>query len=197
MRKGEGTSGQTRSTVQYGVVAPKRALGGGAATFGSAHSTKGTFVAAPLTKMVQADRGQALVPCAQVGPVRPPRDNKPGNNPMGGTANYKTAFKTPGCTNGQGSSAVDVAHLKGMKGRFSDAFTYEIEEPKNAATYGCIAGSQFGKVQRPQSAGRMLGFQNVCSTELPPRPCTATRDRDMVLQDAGVHLDNVLARAGI
>jgi hypothetical protein len=53
------------------------------------------------------------------------------------------------------------------------------------------------QVQRPQSASRMLGFKNLCSSELPPRPSTATRERDLVLQETGVYLDNVLARTGV
>jgi len=36
----------TRSTVQYSAAAPPRALGGGAPTFGTAHSTKETSQAA-------------------------------------------------------------------------------------------------------------------------------------------------------
>jgi len=63
------TGGKTKSTVQYGGAAPVRGLGGGAHTFGSAHSTKGTFVAAPLSRNVVGDRGQALVPVSRVGPV--------------------------------------------------------------------------------------------------------------------------------
>ena len=53
------------------------------------------------------------------------------------------------------------------------------------------------QVERPQSASRMLGFKNLCGSELPARPSTATRERDLVLQETGVHLDNVLARAGV
>jgi hypothetical protein len=44
-------------------------------------------------------------------------DNKPGNNPMGGNANYKTAFKTPGYTDFKGGSVVDVAHCKVSPGQ--------------------------------------------------------------------------------
>ena len=44
--------------------------------------------------------------------MRPPLDNKPGNNPMGGSKNYKDAFKTPGYTDFKGSNVVDVAHCK-------------------------------------------------------------------------------------
>ena len=44
-RGGAGAAGTTRSTVQYGATAQSRGLGGGAPTFGSAHSTKGTMVA--------------------------------------------------------------------------------------------------------------------------------------------------------
>ena len=44
--------------------------------------------------------------------MRPPMDNKPGNNPMGGNSNYKAAFKTPGYTDFKGGSVVDVAHCK-------------------------------------------------------------------------------------
>ena len=51
--RGHAAGSTTRSTVQYGTAAPPRALGGGAPTFGSAHSTKGTFVAPPQSKQVR------------------------------------------------------------------------------------------------------------------------------------------------
>jgi len=39
-------------------------------------------------------------------------DNKPGGNPMGGSKNYKVAFKTPGYTDFKAGAVVDVAHCK-------------------------------------------------------------------------------------
>ena len=188
----------TSSTVTYGRRPASRGLGGGAPTFGSAYSTKGTFVAAPPSRQVVADRGQALVSASRVGPVRPSSDNKPGGNPMGGSANYKSAFKTPGYTSFKGGSIVDVAHCKGMKGRFEHAFEVsENSTDPGYCCYGLTPGSQYGKVQRPQSAGRMLGFKELCGKDLPAMPNTAQRERDLVLHDTGVYLDNVLARAGV
>jgi len=117
---------------------------------------------------------------------------------MGGDANYKSAFKTPGYTDFKAGNVVDVAHLKGMKGRFENAFecTNMQAEPGHYS-YGLVPGSQFGKVQRPISARRMKGFKDVCGGDLPPMPDTAIRERDLVLKETGVYLDNVLARGGI
>ena len=53
------------------------------------------------------------------------------------------------------------------------------------------------QVQRPISARRMKGFKDVCGGDLPPMPDTAIRERDLVLKETGVYLDNVLARGGI
>ena len=110
-------------------------------------------------------------------------DNKPGNNPMGGSKNYKDAFKTPGYTDFKGSKIVDVAHCKvcgqyehcpqlcrpkarpcfcvafvsptsqpvtwrqGMKGRFEHAFESSAQREPAHFSYGCLPGSQFGKVR--------------------------------------------------
>ena len=62
---GTAAGSTTRSTVQYGAAARSRGLGGGAPTFASAHSTKGTVVAHPTSKQVVGDRGQALVSIAR------------------------------------------------------------------------------------------------------------------------------------
>jgi hypothetical protein len=62
---GAAAGSTTRSTVQYGAAPRSRGLGGGAPTFASAHSTKGTVVAHPTSKQVVGDRGQALVSIAR------------------------------------------------------------------------------------------------------------------------------------
>ena len=82
--------------------------------------------------------------------------------------------------------------------RFEHAFEVnENSTDPGYCCYGLTPGSQYGKVQRPQSAGRMLGFKELCGKDLPAMPNTAQRERDLVLHDTGVYLDNVLARAGV
>jgi hypothetical protein len=97
-------------------------------------------------------------------------------------------------------AAIDFAHCKGMKGRF-ESLGNSTGEPICHYSYGAAPAAKFGKVERPESARHMLGFQNVCRSELPTPPASSSRDvgkhQGLVLQSREIQLDNVIARAGI
>ncbi|EKX53043.1 hypothetical protein GUITHDRAFT_161145 [Guillardia theta CCMP2712] len=154
-----------------------------------------TIRAQPLSRQVVGDRGQPLVGIQRVGPIRQYDSSRP---PIGSDKNYKTPFKTPGFTEQKKNVCVDVAHCKNMKGRFEHAFDVPsaADSCQPRSVYGCISGSQFGKVERPSSASRMLGFRNVCRESPSERPSSANMRKDAAYQ-GNVSLDNVLVRAGI
>lgn len=86
---------------------------------------------------------------------------------MGGDTNYKQAFKTPGTTAEQRKQPiVDFAQTKNRPGRFEELNLPEGVQQAHFS-YGCLAGTQFGKVERPQSAGIYHHFQAPCGSVSP------------------------------
>ena len=87
-----------------------------------------------------------------------------------------------------------------MKGRFEN-LGKDAGGPTCHYSYGAAPGAQFGRVERPESARHMLGFRNLCVSDLPLPPASSSRDvvknQGLALRVREVQLDNVMARAGI
>jgi hypothetical protein len=204
--------GAQSTTVHYGRGGPGRPSSArNPNTLGSRIETKASVIRpAPTSRQAVGDRGQALVPVARHGPLRPAGGS---SAPIGDHREFKLAFKSTGhATSQRDSSIVDFAHFKNRSERYQSSGVGPHDDglAQGKSCYGALSNAQYGRVEKPLMARRMPGFADLCREDNVPRPpSTLVRDRDFDLEDREdtlrnimrfadkVKLDNVVARAGL